>query len=137
MHLSKKAQIAHLKANKAPSKFSSEYANFVDVFLPKLIIELSEYTKINNHTIKLMDNWQLSYDLIYSLSFVELEILKTYIKNILANNFIRPFKFPTRAPIFFNKKPNKSLKLCINYLGLNNLIIKNQYPLPLVGKSLD
>ena len=34
MHPLKRAQIAHLKVNKAPTKISSEYADFADIFLP-------------------------------------------------------------------------------------------------------
>ncbi len=47
------------------------------------------------------------------------------------------FKSPTRAPIIFDKKPNGSLRLCVNYQGLNNLTIKNRYPLLLIGEALD
>ncbi len=68
---------------------------------------------------------------------MELETLKAYIKNNLASSFIRPSKSPARAPILFNKKPDGSLRLYIDYQGLNNLVIKNQYPLPLVDESLD
>ncbi len=56
MHPSKKAQIAHLKADKAPTKMPSEYADFANVLSPKLAIELLEYTRINNYTIKLVDD---------------------------------------------------------------------------------
>ncbi len=56
MHPSKRVQIAHLKGDEAPSKVPSEYANFADVFSPKLAVKLSEYTGINNHAIKLVDN---------------------------------------------------------------------------------
>ena len=68
---------------------------------------------------------------------VELETLKTYIETNLANGFICPSKSPAGAPILFNQKPDGSLWLCINYRGLNNLTIKNRYPLPLIGESLD
>ena len=44
--------------------------------------------------------------------------------------------FPLTA-IFFNKKPDISFQLYVNYQILNNLIIKNYYPLFLIGKSLD
>ena len=57
IHLSKKAQIAHLKANEALFKVFSEYADFADIFSPKLTAKLSEHTRINNHIIELMDNW--------------------------------------------------------------------------------
>ncbi len=68
---------------------------------------------------------------------MELETLKTYIKNNLASGFIRPSKSPARVPILFDKKLSGSLRLFVDYRGLNNLTIKNRYPLPLVGELLD
>ena len=53
--------------------------------------------------------------LIYSLSLIKFKILKVYIENNLANSFIRLFKSPAKASIFFDKKLDKNLKLCINY----------------------
>ncbi len=126
-----------MKADEAPTKVTSKYADFADVFSPKLTIKLPKHMRINNHTIELVDDWQLPYGLIYSLGSIELEILKTYIKNHLANSFIRPCKSLVRASIFFDKKLDGSLRLCIDYWSLNNLIIKNWYPLLLVGESLD
>ena len=137
VHSLRRAQIAHLKADEAPTKIPSEYVDFADVFSPKLAAELSEHTGINDHAIELVDDWQLLYGPIYSLRPVELETWKAYIKNNLASNFIRPSKSPAGAPILFDKKPNSSLRLCIDYWGLNNLIIKNLYPLLLVRESLD
>ena len=115
MHPLKKVQIAHLKADEALTKVPSKYTNFADVFSLKLAVELLEHTRINDHAIKLVDDWQLPYDSIYSLSLVKFEILKVYIKNNLANDFIRSSKSLVRVLIFFDKKSNGSLKLCINY----------------------
>ncbi len=137
MHPSRRAQIAHLKADEVSTKVPSKYADFADVFSPKLAVELPEHTGINDHGIELVDDWQSPYRPIYNLGPVELEILKAYIKNNLANGFIRPFKSPAGVLILFDKKPDGSLRLCMGYRGLNNLTIKNQYPLPLVGESLD
>ncbi len=102
-----------------------------------LAMELLENTGINEHAIELVEGKQPPYGPIYSLSSVELETLKTYIETYLKTRFIRPFKSPAGAPIFFDKKPDGSLHLCVDYLGLNNLTIKNRYPLPLIGESLD
>ncbi len=137
MHPSKRAQIAQLKADEAPTKVPSEYADFADVFSPKLATELPEYTGINDHAIELVDDRQLPYGPIYNLGPVELETLKAYIKNNLASGFIRPSKSPAGALILFDKKADGSLRLCVDYQGLNNLTIKNRYPLPLVGESWD
>ena len=92
---------------------------------------------MNEHAIKLEENKQLPFRPIYSLGLVELETLKTYIKTNLANGFIQSFKSPNRAFILFDRKLDRSLYLCVNYLGFNNVTIKNQYPLLLIGKSLD
>ena len=68
---------------------------------------------------------------------MELETLKAYIETYGKTEFIRPFNSPTVATIFFNKKPEGSFCLYVDYRGLNNLTIKNWYLLPLIGKSLD
>ena len=92
---------------------------------------------MNEHAIKLEKGKQPLFGPIYSLGPVELEMLKTYIKTNLANGFIRPSKFPAGAPILFDRKPDGSFRLCVDYRGLNNITIKNWYPLPLIGESLN
>ena len=56
VHLSKKAQIAHLKADKVLIKVLSKYADFVNIFSLKLAAELLEHMGINNHAIELVDD---------------------------------------------------------------------------------
>ena len=80
---------------------------------------------MNKYAIKLEEGKQSSFGSIYSLKLIELETLKTYIKTNLANNFIQSFKSSVRALILFDKKPDRNLRLCIDYWGLNNIIIKN------------
>ncbi len=137
MHPLRRSQIVHLKANKAPTKVPSKYADFADIFLSKLTTKLLKHTEINDHAIKLVDDQQPLYSPIYSLGPVELETLKVYIENNLVNGFIRPFKSPIEVSILLNKKPNGSLRLVVDYQGLNNLTIKNWYLLPLVRELLD
>ncbi len=85
---------------------------------------------MNKYAIELIKGKQPPYGPIYALSPVELETLKTYIETHLKTGFIQPFKSLAGAPILFDKKPDSSLRLCIDYQGFNNLTIKNQYPLP-------
>ncbi len=87
--------------------------------------------------MEFVDDRQPPYSPIYSLGYVKLETLKAYIENNLASGFIRPSKSPAGAPILFDRKLDDSLRLCIDYRGLKNLTIKNWYPLPLVGETLD
>ena len=100
-------------------------------------MELPENTEINEHAIKLEEGKQPLFRPIYSLELIELETLKTYIEINLANSFIQLFKSPTEAFILFDQKPDRSLYFYMDYWSFNNLIIKNQYLLPLIDKSLN
>lgn len=41
------------------------------------------------------------------------------------------------ALVVFIKKKDGSLRLCVDYLPLNQITIRNQYPLPLIPEMLD
>ena len=137
MHSEKQAQVGALLLDEAPTKVPAEYSDYSNVFSAENAAELPENTGMNEHAIKLEEGKQPPFGPIYSLGPVELETLKTYIETNLANGFIRPSKSPAGALIFFDRKPDGSLRLCMDYWGLNNITIKNQYPLPLIGKLLD
>ena len=115
-----KTQVGVLLFNKVPTEVLTEYSDYSNVFLAEYIAELLENTGINKYAIELEKDKQLLFGPIYSLGPVELETLKTYIKTNLANSFIRSSKSPAGAPILFNKKPNKNLRLCVDYQSLNN-----------------
>lgn len=115
MHSSKKTQIVYIKVDKAPTKVSSKYIDFENVFLQKLTMELPYHTKINDHVSDLVDDREPPYGTIYSLGSVELKILKAYIKNNPANSFNISSKSFLRVPMLFGKKLADSLGLYVNY----------------------
>lgn len=125
------------KVDEAFTTIFPEYSHFAHLFSPELIAELSNYTGIKNHTIDLVHSKQPVYKLIYSLEPMKLEILQTYIKKNLVKSFVKLSKSSIGALISFIKKLDDSLCLCINYQGLTNLTIKNQYQLPLIGNFPD
>ena len=137
VNLSQRPQISGSIAKKALTKVSNKYADFADICSSDLVSKLSEYTGINDYTIKLVNGQQPLYGAIYSLGPVETETMKAYIKINLANGFIRPSKSPASSPILFDRMSDGFLRLCVDYQGFNNLMIKNQYLLPLIEKLLD
>ena len=135
IHLAWKAQIALLLAREVT--VLAEYLDFANIFSKESTKVLPKRTDINEHAIELEEGKQAPYGPIYNLGPIELKTLKTYIETNLANNFIWPSKSPAGALILFVHKPNGSLRLCVDYQGLNNLTIKNRYLLPLIGEFLD
>ena len=135
IHPDREAQIVFLLTKKV--KISDKYLDLTNVFSEEKALVLPEHTKLNEYAINLEDGKQPPYGPIYSLGSVELETIKTYIKTHLKTGFIQPSKFPAGAPILFDKKLDGSFRLYVDYWGLNNLTIKNRYPLPLIGESLN
>ena len=56
MHSLRRAQIAHLEVDKATSDIPDKYADFIDIFSPKLAVKFPEHIKINNYTIELVND---------------------------------------------------------------------------------
>ena len=135
IHLAREAQIASLVAKEV--KILTKYSDFAGVFSKEKTLILPEVTEWNQYVIKLQEGQQPLYGPIYSLGPVKLKTLKSYIETNLANDFIWPSKSPAGTPILFVEKPDGSLRLYVDYWGLNNLTIKNRYPLSLISKSLD
>ena len=106
-----KAQVGLLRS----TKFSAKYFNFSNIFLSDSTMDLSNYTRINNHLINFLHNKQPPHSLIYSLELMKLKMLKIYIKANLANNFIKSFKSTANISIFFVWKKNGSFYLHIDY----------------------
>jgi hypothetical protein len=51
--------------------------------------------------------------------------------------WIRSSTSPARAPIHFVKKKDGTLRLCVDYRGLNAMTVKDRIPLPMIGEALD
>ena len=55
----------------------------------------------------------------------------------MKKGFIRPSTSPWGAPILFEKKKDRTLRLCFDYRQLNRVMIKNRYPLPRIDDLFD
>jgi hypothetical protein len=119
-----------------PTKLPAEYEEYRNVFEKKNTNTLPEHRPCDCG-IELQEGAQPPFGLIYSLSQNELATLRDYHDENLAKNFIRHSKSPVGAPILFVKKKDGSLRMCVDYRGLNKVTIKNRYPLPLISRLLD
>lgn len=119
------------------SKELPEYVKpFVDVFSEEHAAELPSHTE-RDHAIDIESGKDPPYRALYRLSPKESEVLREYLVTNLAKGWIRESKSPAGAPILFVPKKDGSLRLCVDYRGLNAITIKNRYPLPLIGETID
>jgi hypothetical protein len=73
----------------------------------------------------------------YRMATPELTGLKEHIKELLEKGFIHPSSSPWRAPMIFVSKKDGTQRLCVNYHALNEVTIKNKYPLPRIDDMFD
>src|SRR5699024_7524625 len=66
----------------------------------------------------------------YRVSGAELVELKKQIDELSEKGYIRPSTSPWAAPVLFVEKKDGTRRMCINYRALNEVTIKNKYPLP-------
>jgi len=72
-----------------------------------------------------------------NLSATELAALRDYLATAEANGWIRRSVSEAGAPILFAQKKDGSLRLCVDYRGLNDITVKDRCPLPLISETLD
>ncbi|GJV59051.1 putative reverse transcriptase domain-containing protein, partial [Tanacetum coccineum] len=63
--------------------------------------------------------------------------LSDQLKDLFDKGFIRPSSLRWGAPVFFVKKKDGSFRMCIDYRELNNLTVKNRYPLLRIDDLFD
>ena len=74
---------------------------------------------------------------LFSLSRPEREAMEKYLSESLEAGIIRPSSSPAGAGFFFVGKKDGSLRPCIDYRGINDITVKNRYPLPLMNTAFD
>ena len=108
--------------------------DFSDVFLPVpkgLPLERSVRFQINTG-----DHPPVSQRA-YRLTPKEKEQVEDQIKDYLGKGWIQPSFSPYGAPILFVQKKDGTLRMCVDYRGLNKITTKDSYPLPRIDDLID
>lgn len=111
------------------------YHEFLRVFSKSEADKLPPH-RPSDHRINLKPGSDPPWGPLYGMSRDELLVLKKYITENLEKGFIRPSSSPASSPVLFVKKPGGGLRLCIDYRALNELTIKNRYPIPRIHETL-
>jgi Reverse transcriptase (RNA-dependent DNA polymerase) len=113
-----------------------EYKDYADVFLEEEASKFPNSTRVE-YSIPIKEGAEVPYNPIYQLREHKLGVLRDYLESSQEKGWIRKSKSPTSALILFILKKDDSLRLCVDYRGLNKVTIRNRHPLPLISEILD
>ncbi|XP_023208460.1 retrotransposon-like protein 1, partial [Xiphophorus maculatus] len=118
------------------SRIPPEYHDLHSVFRKNKALSLPPHRPYDC-VIDLLPGAPLPSSRLYNISRPERESMLTYINESLAAGIIRPSTSPLGAGFFFVSKKDGSLRPCIDFKCLNQITIKNKYPLPLLSSAFE
>ena len=129
------ASLVHEDEGKPPSEqvpaevlaLLEEFKEAMPAELPKNLPPQREV----DHKIELVPRSKPPAGVAYRMAPPELEELRKQLKDLLDVGYIQPSKAPYGAPVLFQWKHDRSLRMCIDYQVLNKITIKNKVPYPL------
>ena len=134
-HLSFLASLMGEERDKFPTKAVSIVSDFSDVFLDE-IPRLPPQREIE-FKIDLYSGTEPISIAPYRMAPLELKELRKQLDHLLNIGFIRLSTSPWGAPDLFVKKHDETLRLCMDYRSLNQVTVKNKYPLPRIDDLFD
>ena len=126
-----------LNATHVESDIPPEYKQFTRLFEEELPDEALPRHQAWDHEITLVEGKAPAFKKIYPMNDAQLKALREYIDENLKKGFIRESKSPAGYPLFFVPKKGGKLQPVIDYRQLNEITVKNRYPLPLIGEMMD
>ncbi len=111
----------------------AEYQKYQRVFSKE---ESKRYPpkRIWDHAIEFKEGSPDAIDCkVYPLNQIEDKAVQDFIKTKLQKGYIQVSKSPFASPFFFIRKKDNKLRPVQDYRKINALMVRNQYPLPLIS----
>ena len=115
---------------------SDKYVKYQQAFSAEQASRLPEHRSWD-HQIPLKPGTKPPNGPIYKMTYEERLALERHLDEMMPPGKIQRSRSPASTPILFVKKKDGSLRLCVDYRGINNITIPNKYPLPLINDLLE
>jgi hypothetical protein len=128
----------HAKLNQLDASQGSEVPvvnEFPDVF-PEELPGMPPDRDIE-FVIELKPSTAPIYKTPFRMTTPELAKLKEHIRELVEKGFIHPSSSAWGAPVIFVLKKDGTQRLCVDYRPLNEVTVKNKYPLPRIDDLFD
>jgi transposase InsO family protein len=73
----------------------------------------------------------------YRMSPLELDEMRKQLTELIRKGLVKPSASAWGAPVLFVRKKEGTLRMCVDYRALNNVTIRNKYPLPRIDECFD
>jgi hypothetical protein len=73
----------------------------------------------------------------YRMSTPKLKKFQMQLEKLLKKGYISPSVSPWGAPVLFVNNKDRTVKLCMDFKQLNNVIVNNKYPFPRIDDLFD
>lgn len=113
------------------------FSDYSDVFEEANYQDLPPHRQWD-HKIDLVPEWEQKAwkPRIYPLTYDEQKELDAFLQENLKNGRIRRSESPLASPVFFINKKDGKKRMVIDYRKLNDITVKNVYPVPLMDELI-
>ena len=122
--------------NTMPPSIVALLDTYNDVFPIQLPDALPPHREVD-HRIDLIPGSIPPACKMYRMAPLEEKELWTQLQAYMKDGKIEPAQSPFGAGVLFARKKDGTLRLCIDYRGLNSITIKDRYPIPRIDEQLD
>jgi transposase InsO family protein len=125
-----------LSREEVMARLPEEYHEHYRVALPQ-DADLLPPHRSYDHKVELIPGNEPPHSRARPLSPLELRVVKRWLDDNLRKGFIRPSSGGASSPLLIARKPGGGVRICVDYRGVNNVTLKNRYPIPLIRETLD
>ncbi|XP_026383549.1 uncharacterized protein LOC113279048 [Papaver somniferum] len=94
-------------------------------------------TRVIDHKIPLKPNSTPTSQRLYRCPYIQKAVVEQLAQEMLDAGLIQDSTSPFAAPILLVKKKDGSWRFCVDYIKLNEMTIKDKFPIPLIEELLD
>lgn len=120
---------------KIPPAIQQLLTEFADIFVEPT--KLPPFRENHNHKIPLLEGANPVNQRPYRYALYQKNEIDKMVQDMMKSGTIQPSSSPYASPVVLVKKKDGSWRLCVDYRGLNELTIKDRFPIPLIEDLMD